>query len=209
MVATLAACGSSPAGPGDDGLDRAAIIEALEYWYTAAGISYQLVEEDEEPRLLIRSGTDGLAPHGGGRALIDGTDADNRALSGLVVFEPFGGEFCRTSAAPCRYLHRHEIGHALGFLGHSDSGLMWTGPDTLTDRERRMMIALYSLPHGAVVEPDGHWMVASNELSGKLDDAQAAQDIIVWNMNAEAGASYRRRGVLTRWELPVRVHLRR
>jgi hypothetical protein len=72
-----------------------------------------------------------------------------------VVFEPGGGSYCRSNASSCRYLYRHEIGHALGFLDHSNAGLMYAGPDVLTDREQRMIVALYSLPHGARVEPDG------------------------------------------------------
>jgi hypothetical protein len=199
---------TSPTPPATSGLDRAAVVDALDYWQAAAGITYQLIDASVEPRVLIRPGTDGLAPQGGGRALIDGTYPDNnRARSGLVVFEPGGGQYCRLSAAWCRYLYRHEIGHSLGFLNHSDAGLMNATPDTLTDRERRMIVELYSLPHGAVVEPGGGWSVPSSGLSGTIDDTQAAQDIIDWNMDAPGGASFRQLGVITRWELPVRVFL--
>jgi hypothetical protein len=203
---TLPTAPTNPATP-PQGLDGAAVIDALDYWQSAAGITYVLIENSMEPRVLVRPGTDGLAPQGGGRGLIDGTYDDNRARSGLVVFEPGGGRYCRTSPASCRYLYRHEIGHALGFLGHSNAGLMWTGPDTLTGRERRMMAALYSLPHGAIVESDGRWSVASTGLSGMVDDLQAAQDIIAWNVDALGGASYRQRGIITRWELPIQVYL--
>jgi hypothetical protein len=214
----MVACGGSPATPAptpntqtpsmQPALNQAAIVDALEYWQSAAGISYVLVTDSVEPRILIRPGTDGLAPQGGGRALIDGTYADNRARLGLVVLEPGGGSYCRTNDTSCRYLHRHEIGHALGFLGHSDSGLMRSGPDTLSERERRMIVTLYSLPHGARVELDGRWSVPGSAVGGQIEDIQAAQDIASWNMNATGGASFRQQGMITRWELPVRVFVR-
>jgi hypothetical protein len=206
----LVACGesSAPMQPAEPALNRSAITDALEYWKSAAGIEYVLIESNVEPRVLIRPGTDGLAPQGGGRALIDGTDpSDNRARSGLVVFEPGSGGWCQDAVA-CRYLHRHEIGHALGFLGHSDAGLMNAGPDTLTERERGMVRALYSLPHGAIVELDGTWSVPASGASGALDDLRAARDVIAWNMNAQGGASFRQLGKITRWDLPVRVYVK-
>jgi hypothetical protein len=139
--------------------DRAAVLDALDYWQAAVGIRYVLAATDVLPRLLIRPGTDGLAPQGGGRGGVDGTFPNNRARSGLVVLEPGGGQYCRSSATSCRYLYRHEIGHALGFFGHSNGGVMAGGPDVLSDRELRMMRALYSLPHGAQVQADGSWVV--------------------------------------------------
>ena len=212
-LATVACGTPSPTTPASPDLpelflDRTEVIAALDYWRSAAGIDYVLIEAHTEPRLFIRPGYDGLASQGGGRGLIDGTYAsDNQARSGLVVFEPGGGQYCRGAASWCRYLYRHEIGHAFGFLGHSDVGLMRGTPDELTDRERRMVLALYSLPHGARVEPDGSWSVDATGESGTLDDVQAAQDVIAWNMHAQGGSSYRQLGIISRWELPVRVYL--
>jgi hypothetical protein len=84
---------------------------------------------------------------------------------------------------------------------------MNAGQAALTDRERRMIVALYALPHSASVEPDGRWSVAAAGAAGQLDDGQAALDIRAWNMNAIGGASFRQLGVISRWELPVRVRI--
>jgi hypothetical protein len=71
-----------------------------------------------------------------------------------------------------------------------------------------MIVTLYALPHGAVVEPDGTWSVPPDGPSGVIEDLQAAQDIIDFDMNAVGSAAYHQRGVITRWELPVRVCIR-
>jgi hypothetical protein len=66
-------------------LNEATVIDALEYWKSAAGITYTIVQNDVLPRLLIRPGTDGLG-NTTARGLIDGTIAStNEARSGLVV----------------------------------------------------------------------------------------------------------------------------
>lgn len=190
-------------------LDREAVIAALDYWRATTGVTYQMVMADTLPRLLIRSGNDGLAPWGGGRSLIDGTFPENNsASSGLVVFEPGGGSYCNDAEDfRCRFLYRHELGHALGIFENTDDGLMGGLTATLSYREERMMVALYSLPLGARVEVDGTWQVPPDGPSGVLDDVQAAQDIVAWNMQALGGASHRRQDRICRWELPVRVYL--
>jgi hypothetical protein len=204
---------TSPTAPTEFRLDRAATLAALEYWQSAAGITFQVESANELPRLLIRSGSD--IANDGGRGGIDGTyPENNRARSGIVVFATDGGPYCRTSAMVCRFLYRHEIGHAIAFLDHSSAGLMEGSritTDTLSEREHAMIAALYSLPHGARVEPDGTWHVVGTGQTGALgalDDLQAARDIIDWNMNAVGSSSYRTKGVITRWELPLRVVLR-
>jgi len=95
-------------------VDRGRVIAALDYWQAVGGLTYTIVPSNTLPRLLIRSGTDGLAPWGGGRALVDGTFSNNRTRSALVVYEPNGGTYCQASAAQCDYLFRHELGHTLG-----------------------------------------------------------------------------------------------
>ena len=124
----------------------------------------------------------------------------------LIAAFVSGGTYCAApGSSSCRYLYRHEIGHTLGFIGHSGLiGLMQSGSDVLHERERRMVVALYQLPFGARVEPDGQWRVADSNLSGRIDPDVAA-DIIAWNMKAPGGASYRSLEMISRWALPVNV----
>ncbi len=49
-------------------------------------------------------------------------------------------------------------GVALAAILVTGGGLMGS-MTTLSDRETRMMAALYSLPHGAAVEADGAWRI--------------------------------------------------
>jgi hypothetical protein len=219
FLATLfagAACGATPTPTAPTTpttsvpLNEASIIDALDYWSSTTGISYVLLDHDTLPRLLLRSGTDGLGT-AISRGLIDGTVAGtNQAQSGLVVIRPDVAT-CSPSSVTCREVFRHEIGHALGYLDEPPSGLMSAYPDTdvLSDRERNMMVALYSLPLGAAVRADGSWSVAATGATGQLSDLQTAQDIITYNSNAVSGSSYRTVGVICRWQLPVPVYFQR
>ena len=201
---------AQPSGPVVMTLDRAAVIAALDYWQQSVELTYVIKTVGDTPRLLIRPGTDGLAVQGGGRGGPDGTyPQDNQLSSGIVVFEPGGGQWCQApSSLTCRYLYRHEIGHALGFFGHSglSPSLMQSGSDQLAQRERQMMVTLYTLPHGAQVSDDGSWSVPQTGESGIID-SQSARDIMTWNITAAGGASYRRQDSISRWQLPVQVYL--
>jgi hypothetical protein len=137
-------------------VDRNRAIAALDYWQSAAGLTYTVVTSNALPRLLIRSGTDGLASQGGGRALVDGTFSNNRVRSALVVYEPGGGTYCQTDR--CDYLFRHELGHTLGIYENSGFGLM-SNKTELDPREKALFAILYSLPHGSRVQSDGSWQV--------------------------------------------------
>lgn len=197
------ACGSTPAAPSQappQGPDSVLAADAAAYWSSVLGLSVATVTSDGLPRILFRSGVDGLGS-ADGRGLVDGADSENWAISALVVVRP---------SVLSRRLYRHEMGHALGFLEHSPEGLMSTGigSDTLSDRERNMMVALYSLPAGTRVELDGTWQ-APDGMTGRLDDSQSARDIVDFNIQAPAGASARRQGVTCRWRDPVRLFVMR
>jgi hypothetical protein len=146
-------------------VDRGRVIAALDYWSAAAGISYTLRNDATLPRVLIRFGTDGLAEWGGARSVVDGTNPNNSARSGLVVYEPDGGQYCATTAPPswCLNLYRHELGHIYGIFINTDAGGLMGGLTqfTLSDRERNMFGVLYSLPFGAQVSGDGRWKVVA------------------------------------------------
>jgi hypothetical protein len=140
-------------------VDRGRVMAALDYWQDAAGITYEIVTSNALPRLLIRSGTDGLAPWGGGRSLVDGVFANNRARSALVVYEPNGGTYCQASTSQCDYLFRHELGHTLGIYVNTTTGLMGGSGGELSAREKAMLAVLHSLPHGSRVQTDGAWQI--------------------------------------------------
>lgn len=144
----------------EESTDRDRVIAALDYWKTAAGMTYVLLASDASPRTLVRFGMDGLPPWGGARTVVDGTASDNGAMSGLVVYQPGGGTFCASNASAnsCIMLYRHELAHIFGIFTNTSEGLSGGGLD-LSTRELRMLAALYSLPHGARVESDGTWKV--------------------------------------------------
>jgi hypothetical protein len=199
-----AACSDSMTEPSPtptvaSGPDEALVADALSYWSDVLGIPVSTTASNVSPRILFREGTDGLGT-AAGRALIDGADANNWATSGLVVVRP---------GVASRRLYRHEMGHALGFLEHSAAGLMAAGggPDVLSDRERRMVVALYSLDAGTRVEADGAW-VGPQGNSGQLDP-ETARDVLDQNINAVAGSNARRPGVTCRWASPARVFVQR
>ncbi len=219
VAAVVAACGStsspaSPAPPASTGttatLDQASVIDALTYWAATAGITYTLLDADTPPRLLIRPGTDGLGTaiaRGGIDGVVAGT---NQAQSGLIVILPSFESTCAPTYLSCRAAFRHEIGHGVGFLGEPPTGMMSAYPDTdvLSDQEKKMMVALYSLPIGAALNADGRWSVASTGEAGQLNDVQAAEDIVTYNINAPGHAGIRTPGVICRWQLPVPVYVR-
>lgn len=204
---------SAPSAATPVRLNNASVIDALDYWASAVGITYTLLNANTLPRLFLRPGTIGVDIEAGavGNGGIDGTTIGNQAISGLVLIERERAASCSPAASGCRAIFRHEVGHALGFLDEPATGLMSFHPDTdmLSPREIRMMTALYSIPFGATLAPDGRWAVQSTGASGHLDDLDAVQDILTYNVNTPVLSSHRTVGLTCRWQLPVPVYFDR
>ena len=104
------------------------------------------------------------------------------------------------------------------FLAKVDAGLAEmrsvAANDMLADLERTsclivlvLLAALSGCGSSSPSSASGPSSASSSPTSGRIEDAQAARDIIEWNMNAEGGASFRRRDVICRRELPAPVYL--
>lgn len=134
------------------------VAEALKYWKSVADLSFTLVEDDVKPRLVIRAATQQELNIATGLGLIYRTYSNNRAQLGVVKIRTDFAD-CTSN---CAWLYRHEIGHAIGILGHVAGGALMGSPPVgieASPREINMLVQLYRLPHGTRIEPDGTWKV--------------------------------------------------
>jgi hypothetical protein len=131
-------------------IDPKQVEDATKVWQQRTGLTFVMLQSDVEPRILVRAGTDGTETTDGLRARggIDGTYSNNRARSGIVVFHPDS-----LPCANCVGTYVHELGHAIGLLAHLPTGVDHDA------REENMLRAMYNLPFGASVQPDGTWAV--------------------------------------------------
>jgi hypothetical protein len=118
-----------------------------------AGIDMILVGSNSSPRVLIRTGMDGLGEDAGARATVDDTLSNNQASSGIVVIRPPVDDSCTPTDPDCFGVFHHELGHVLGIAGHLPTGVSYDG------RYYSLLRTLYSLPHGTKVQEDGTWQV--------------------------------------------------
>lgn len=131
------------------------VRQAMEYWRSVTGLTYVMLTADVEPRIFVRAGTDGLGT-AGARGLVDGTYADNRARSGLVVVRP-DLALCDFAQSSCQVIYEHELGHTIGLFDHVAGGGIMSGGTRASTREINMLLELYRLPHGTHIDPDGTW----------------------------------------------------
>lgn len=189
------------------------MIDAFDYWQTATGLAYTLVDDETPPVIIARSGTDLPAGAGAVGGIIGSPGQDEAQVGDIDVGVPFAGT-CTPALLSCRSVFRHEVGHALGFLGEPPNGLMSQHAsiglmlvDTLSERETKMMAALYSLPIGALMLPDGSWTSPDGQ-AGSVSDIDAVTDILTYNVNVGTRRAAGNPGRVLRWRLPVRVHIR-
>jgi len=181
------------------------VADAAAYWQDVLGVPVRVLAQPGPRQILVRAGED-LAPDARGRAHVVQVDSGNAIVSVLVVIRPDIVP-CTVRGTYCRALYRHEIGHALGFFEHTDRGLMHAVDLELelSERERRMIVALYALPVGASVLPDGTWTHPDGQ-QGAVDP-QTAIDIIAWNIESVAFQPIRQPNVTCRWVDDVLVYV--
>jgi len=141
-------------------VSSADVHDAMAFWESATGLPFVAVHLNAEPRLVFRAAEAKELNVAIGLGLVYRTYANNRAKRAVVKIRM---DFAACSTQPsCPWLFRHELGHAIGILGHIKGGaLMGTPPiDTRpSPREVAMLQQLYKLPHGTHIAPDGTWSV--------------------------------------------------
>src|SRR5262249_2046937 len=130
----------------DSSIRAANVEEAVRYWESAAGLSFNRVRANATPRLTVRAATAGELNIAIGLGLVYRTYGNNRAQLGVVKIRTDYAD----CSANCSDLYRHELGHAIGIFGHVAGGALMAAPQVGTDaseREINMLIQLYRLPH--------------------------------------------------------------
>ena len=141
----------------DPSVKASNVERALAAWQTATGLAYAISATDTAPRILVRAGREGLVGTAEGRGGIDATTANNQARSGLVQIRPDLAA-CDFAERLCATLYTRLLGAALGLLGQVAGGIT-SGAPQISQREINILVALYRLPHGTQLKPDGTWAV--------------------------------------------------
>jgi hypothetical protein len=142
----------------DASIGGANVTEAMEYWQSVTGLRFVAVGAKAEPRITVRAAQGKELNIAIGLGLVYRTYRNNRAQLGVVKI---GADYANCSSH-CANLYRHELGHAIGIFKHVAGGAIMAAPQIGTGaspREINMLVALYNLPHGASIKPDGTWTV--------------------------------------------------
>ncbi len=133
------------------------IVRALDEWVSGSGkrISYRLTSEEAGAGIVIervKSGFD-MEPSCIGRTRYESLKLQGGLIAGFrahVRICCLENHICQMSPRQAKALHAvflHELGHALGFVGHSPNGkdvMYWiNGAQTLSARDKATMAGLY------------------------------------------------------------------
>jgi hypothetical protein len=134
--------------------ERGYVIQALDYLQANAGITYTFVSANTDPRVTVTTGS--LGGNAGAQGGINSVFSNNQARRGTITI---GTQNVPCPSGDCMNMYRHEFFHVLGINGHLSypPQVVYVPGGFYPFKELAVLRSLYSLPHGATVNPDGTW----------------------------------------------------